>query len=142
MTASSTDALTDHEMDGLWQKVAGKAPRPRKTWIALSILAGVVLVGSWGREPLPLIAVAGAALMVITGVLTPRLVVRALNWNILAIIAGSVGLETIVVESGLGPTSPANPGSAGGSTALVILLIAVVTTLLTNHINTAAAAAC
>ena len=60
VTAASTDALTDHEMVGLWQKVAGKAPQPRKTWIALSILAGVVLVGSWGLEPIQLVAVAGA----------------------------------------------------------------------------------
>ena len=47
VTAGSTDALTEHEMVGLWQKVAGKAPQPKKTWIALSILAGVVIVGSW-----------------------------------------------------------------------------------------------
>src|SRR6478752_3500524 len=32
VTASSTDALTDHEMVGLWQKVAGKAPQTGKTW--------------------------------------------------------------------------------------------------------------
>ena len=80
--------------------------------------------------------------MVITGVLTPRSAVRALNWNILAIIAGSVGLGTIVVESGLGAhISGAILDLSGGSTALVILVLAVVTTLLTNVINTAAAAA-
>jgi di/tricarboxylate transporter len=142
VTAGSTDALTNHEMVGLWQKVAGKAPQTGKTWIALSILAAVVLVGSWGLKPLPLVAVAGAALMVITGVLTPRSAVRALNWNVLAIIAGSVGLGTIVVESGLGAQiSGAILDLSDGSTALVILVIAVVATLLTNLINTAAAAA-
>ena len=142
VTASSTDALTAHEMVGLWQKVAGKAPQTGKTWIALSILAAVILVGSFGLVPIELIAVTGATLMVITGVLTPRSAVRALNWNLLAIIAGSVGLGTIVVESGLGAhISDAILHLSGGSTALVVLVIAVVTTLLTNVITNAAAAA-
>ena len=142
VTASSTDALTAHEMVGLWQKVAGKAPQTGKTWIALSILAAVILVGSFGLVPIELIAVTGATLMVITGVLTPRSAVRALNWNLLAIIAGSVGLGTIVVESGLGAhISDAILHLSGGSTALVVLEIAVVTTLLTNMITNAAAAA-
>ena len=142
VTASSTDALTAHEMVGLWQKVAGKAPQTGKTWIALSILAAVILVGSFGLVPIELIAVTGATLMVITGVLTPRSAVRALNWNLLAIIAGSVGLGTIVVESGLGAhISDAILHLSGGSTALVVLEIAVVTTLLTNVITNAAAAA-
>ncbi len=80
--------------------------------------------------------------MVITGVLTPRSAVRALNWNILAIIAGSVGSGTIVVESGLGDhISGAILDMSGGKTTLVILVLTVVTTLLSNVINTAAAAA-
>ena len=142
VTASSTDALTDHEMVGLWQKVAGKAPQTGKTWIALSILAAVILAGSFGLVPIELIAVTGATLMVVTRVLTPRSAVRALNWNILAIIAGSVGLGTIVVESGLGAhISDAILDLSDGSTALLILEIAVVTTLLTNVITNAAAAA-
>ena len=142
VTASSTDALTDHQMVGLWEKVAGKAPQPKKTWIALSILAAVILAGSFGLVPIELIAVTGATLMVITRVLTPRSAVRALNWSILAIIALSVGLGTIVVESGLGAhISDAILDLSGGSTALLILVIAVATTLLTNVITNAAAAA-
>ena len=78
----------------------------------------------------------------VIGALTPRSAVRALNWNILAVIAGSVGLGTIVVESGLGAhISGAILALSSGSTALVVPEIAVVTTLLTNVINTAAAAA-
>ena len=79
--------------------------------------------------------------MVVTKVLTPRSAARALNWNILAILASSVGLGTIVVKSGLGGyISDAVLQLSGGSTVLVILLIAVGTTLLTNIITNAAAA--
>jgi di/tricarboxylate transporter len=142
VTAASTDALTDHEMVGLWQKVAGKAPQTGKTWIALSILAAVVLAGSFALVPIELIAVTGAVLMVVTRVMTPRSAARALNWNILAIMAGSVGLGTIVVKSGLGAhISDALTTASGGNTALIVLEIAVGTTLLTNVVTNAAAAA-
>src|SRR5262245_9843244 len=142
VTARSADLLTDHPLVGLWQKVAGKAPQTGKTWIALAILAAVVTAGSFGLAPVELTAVAGATAMVLTKVLTPRSAVRALNWNILAIIAGSVGLGTIVVNSGLADyVSGAILYLSNASTAAVVLAIAVGTTVLTNVVTNAAAAA-
>ncbi|MGB3485896.1 MAG: SLC13 family permease [Mycobacterium sp.] len=142
VTTRSTGTLRDHELVGVWQKVAGKAPQTNKTWIALAILAAVIVAGSVGAAPIELIAVTGAALMVVTKVLTPRSAVRALNWNILAIIAGSIGLGTIVVQSGLGGhIADAILNLSSGNTALVILVIALGTTVLTNVVTNAAAAA-
>jgi di/tricarboxylate transporter len=142
VTTRSADLLTDHPLVGLWQKVAGKAPQTGKTSIALAILAAVVTAGSFGLAPVELTAVAGATAMVLTKVLTPRSAVRALNWNILAIIAGSVGLGTIVVNSGLADyISGAVLYLSNASTAAVVLAIAVGTTVLTNVVTNAAAAA-
>jgi len=142
VTARTADVLSDHPLVGLWQKVGGKAPQTQKTWIALAILAGVIAAGSLGLAPIELAAVTGATLMVVTKVLTPRSAVRALNWNILAIIAGSVGLGTIVVKSGLGEQiSDAILTLSGGETLLVVVVIAVGTTLLTNVVTNSAAAA-
>jgi di/tricarboxylate transporter len=142
VTATSAGALANQPLVGLWQKVAGKAPQTGKTWIALAILVAVIVAGSFGIGAIELCAVAGAALMVVTKVLTPRSAVRALNWNILAIIAGSIGLGTIVVKSGLGgDISDLILHLSGGSTALVVLVIAIGTTLLTNIVTNAAAAA-
>jgi hypothetical protein len=81
VTASSAEALSDHPLVGLWQQATGKAPQTGKTWIALAILAAVIVAGSLGLAAVELIAVTGAVLMVLTGVLTPRSAVRALNWN-------------------------------------------------------------
>lgn len=142
VTASSADVLADSPLVALWQQATGKAPQTGKTWIALGILAAVIVAGSFGIAPVELAAVAGALLMVVTGVLTPRSAVRALNWNILAIIAGSIGLGTIVVNSGLGGyISGAIMSLSGDSTAMVVLVIAVGTTVLTNIVTNAAAAA-
>jgi di/tricarboxylate transporter len=142
VTTSSVTALDDHHLVGLWQKVAGKAPETQKTWIALSILAAVIIGGTFNFAAIELCAVAGATLMVVTKVLTPRSAVRALNWQVLAIIAGSVGLGTIVVKSGLGNyLSDAIKYLSGGKIAIVVLVIIVATTLLTNVTTNAAAAA-
>ncbi|TGD88091.1 hypothetical protein BayCH28_09935 [Mycolicibacterium sp. CH28] len=142
VTARSVEALTDSPLVGVWQKVAGKAPQTAKTWIALTILLGVITTAALNVAPIELISVTGATLMVVTGVLTPRSAVRALNWNILAIIAGSIGLGVIVVNSGLGDhISSAILRLSTGSSTLVIVVIAVVTTLLTNIVTNAAAAA-
>ena len=142
VTARSAEVLNDHPLVGLWQKVAGKAPETGKTWIALSILAAVIAAGSFGLAPIELVATAGATLMVVTAVLTPRSAVRALNWNLLAIIAGSVGLGVIVVNSGLGKHISDGLLALGrGNTALEVLAIAVATTVLTNVVTNAAAAA-
>lgn len=142
VTAASAQTLDGHPLVALWQKATDKAPQTGKTWVALAILIGVILSGSFGLAPVELAAVAGAVLMVLTGVLTPRSAVRALNWNILAIIAGSIGLGTIVVRSGLGDhISSAIMALAGSNTALVVLVVVLGTTALTNIVTNAAAAA-
>lgn len=142
VSAPSADVLIEHPLVGVWQKVAGKAPQTGKTWVGLAILLAVILASSFGIAPVELIAVTGATLMVVTGVLTPRSAARALNWNILAVIAGSIGLGTIVVKSGLGETiSDAVVRFSGGEAVLVAVVFAVVTAVITNVVTNAAAAA-
>lgn len=142
VSAPSPAAFTNHPLVGLWQKVAGKAPQTGKTWAGLAILLGVILATSFGVAPVEEIAVTGAVLMVVTGVLTPHSAARALNWNILAIIALSIGLGTIVVKSGLGETiSTAIVKICGGEALLVAAVFAVVTAIVTNVVTNAAAAA-
>ncbi|MEE6163693.1 MULTISPECIES: SLC13 family permease [unclassified Mycolicibacterium] len=142
VTASSAEALSEQPLVGLWQQATGTAPQTGKTWIALAILTAVIVAGSLGLAAVELVAVTGAVLMVLTGVLTPRSAARALNWNILAIIAGSIGLGTIVVNSGLGGyISDAILRLSGSSIPLVVLVVVVGTTLLTNVVTNAAAAA-
>lgn len=142
VSAASAAALEGNPMVGLWQKVAGKAPQTGKTWTALAILLAVILASSFGLAPVELIAVAGASLMVLTRVLTPHSAVRALNWNILAIIALSIGLGTIVVKSGLDDIiSEAIINFSGGQAIAVAVVFAVATAVITNVVTNAAAAA-
>lgn len=141
VSTSSREVLNNHPFVGLWQDAAGKAPQPGKTWISLGILTAVVVAASFGLAPVELIAGTGAVAMVVSGVLTPRSAVRALDWNILAIIAGSIGLGVMVIESGLGGyISGGIIELSSGSLPLMVAVIAIGTTLLTNFVTNAAAA--
>ncbi|HOB48028.1 MAG TPA: SLC13 family permease [Mycobacterium sp.] len=141
VSARSTDVLAAHPMVALCRQVAGQAPQPAKTGIALGILAAVVIAGSFGLSSVEVVAMAGAILMVLTDVLTPKAAVRALNWNILAIMAGSIGLGTIVVKSGLGELiSSAIVTLSAGHPLLIVVVFAVITTLTTNLVTNSAAA--
>lgn len=66
---------------------------------------------------------------------------RALDWNVLFILAGSVGLGAIVVQSGLAAdlARPIEQVSSG-SMAIVVVVFALTTTVMTNLVTNAAAA--
>lgn len=141
LTTDSTAALYQHSDIGLWQNASGKAPQVGRTWVALSILVAVIAAATSGLAPVEVTAFTGAVLMVITGVLTPGAAVRALDWNVLFILAGSVGLGAIVVESGLADViSDAITSISAGSLIGVVVTLAVSTAILTNITTNAAAA--
>ncbi|CCH79049.1 putative Transporter, sodium/sulfate symporter family [Nostocoides japonicum T1-X7] len=142
VAAHRAEIVDRSEYVTLWQDVASRVPQPRNTWKAVTILGAVVLPASFGLAPIELTSVGGALLMVLTGVLTPRSAARALDGNMLGILAGSVGLGVIVLESGLADVlAHTIQGLVAGSAALVIVVFGIVTVLLTNVVSNAAAAA-
>ena len=141
ITTDEVDAIGTNEAFALWQPAAGRAPQPGNTWIAVGIMGAVIASATLGLLPIVLAAVAGAVLMVMTGVLTPGAAGRALDWNVLFVIAGSVGLGAIVVSSGLADLIAGGVRLAsGGSELLFVISFAAITTLMTNLITNAAAA--
>lgn len=141
LTSRSTSRLQEHADLGVWQDAAGKVPQPGRTGWALAILLGVIISASFGLAPVELVAFTGAILMVLTGVLTPRAAARALDWNVLFILAGSVGLGAIVVDSGIADViADGITTLSAGSLIAVVVTLAVSTTLLTNITTNAAAA--
>jgi di/tricarboxylate transporter len=125
----------------VWADAAGRAPQPAKTGTALAIVVAVITAASFGLAPVALVALAGALLMVLAGVLTPRSAARALDWNVLFILAGSVGLAAIVVHSGLSDLLARTiERIAGGNLFLVVIVFAATTTIMTNLVTNAAAA--
>lgn len=141
VTSPSRSALEEQSAVALSHDVASRTPQPRKTWIAVGILVGVIVSAFFGLFPVELAALTGALLMVITKVLTPKSAARALDWNVLFILAGSVGLGAIVVQSGLADVvAEAIKSISGGSVLLVVIVFSVTTAIMTNLVTNAAAA--
>jgi len=141
VTARTIADVERNEAIAMWQDAASRVPQPGKTWIAVSILAAVILSASFGLVGIEFSSVGGAVLMVLTGVLTPRTAARALDWKILFVLAGSVGLGAIVLSSGLADLLASGIRYvSAGSALLVVIVLALVTTFLTNLVTNAAAA--
>jgi len=141
VTAPNKSLLVDQPEVTLFERAAGLTPQPAKTAFALAILVAVIVSASFGLVPVEMASVTGAVLMVLTGILTPKSAVRALDWNVLFILVGSVALGAIVVESGLATVlADAIRQLAGGSVLLVVIVFALTTAVVTNLVTNAAAA--
>ncbi|MGC4106635.1 MAG: SLC13 family permease [Thermomicrobiales bacterium] len=142
VTGESRDDLQENRAVALWRDAASRSPQPGKTWVALGILLAVIVAASFGLAPVEITAVGGACLMVLTNTLTPSSAARALDWNVLGVLAGSVGLGSIVVTSGLAQElSDAIERVSNGSVLGVVIALVLTTTVLTNVITNSAAAA-
>lgn len=141
VSGESADAVARSDVVALWQDAASRVPQPRKTTTALVVLLSVIIAASFGLAPVQLVAGAGALLMVLLGVITPRAAARALDWKLLFLLAGSIGLGVIVVESGLATAiSTAIADATGGSMILGVIILALATVVMTNLVTNAAAA--
>lgn len=76
-------------------------PQRQKILTASIIFTGVVLLASFGLLPVEVGSVVGAVLMVLTGCLTREAAYHALDWKIIALIAGSLSLGTAMEKTGL-----------------------------------------
>jgi di/tricarboxylate transporter len=136
------DQVERSEPIGIVTPAAERSPRPEKTWPALLVFAAVVVLASSGLLPVEWVAVGGAIGMVAVRALTPRAAARALDWNLLGITAGSIGLGVIFVESGLaGAVADGVARLTGGGTLASLALLAVAALMFTNIVTASAAAA-
>jgi di/tricarboxylate transporter len=74
---------------------SGRAP------LAGAIMAGVILSVAFGLLPIQIAAPSGAVLMVLTGCLTPEEAYEFIEWKVLILIAGMLGLGLAMQESGV-----------------------------------------
>ncbi len=116
------------------------APQRRLAPVAALIMAGVVTPVLLGWLPIAISAVAGAALMILTGCLSMDDAYRAIEWRAIFLIAGMLPLGTALQETGaatllteqlLGWVGPLGPQA-------VLVTLYLVTAAATMFIPTAA----
>jgi di/tricarboxylate transporter len=92
------------EPDFLWLQEPRKEEAPRELrhlgkWAAL-IMAGVITVSALDILTIPVAALGGAALMVLIGVLTPKLLYENVEWRTIVLVGGMYPLGLALEESG------------------------------------------
>ncbi len=75
--------------------------RARKAFLAVAIVAGVVALSALKIAPIVVAAMAGAALMVVTGCLKAEEVYPAVDWKTVLMLAGLIPLGTAIEATGL-----------------------------------------
>jgi di/tricarboxylate transporter len=74
--------------------------RRHKSWLALAIVTGVMLAASLGHVPVAHGALGGALLLVLTRCLDMTEAYEAINWSIITLIAGALGLGLAMEKTG------------------------------------------
>ncbi|MEZ5980307.1 MAG: SLC13 family permease [Planctomycetota bacterium] len=115
---------------------------PKKAPLAIAILVGVITLGALGVASFALLAVAGAALMLLTRCLTTRNAMRALDPAVLLLIAAMIPLGIAMERTGL--ASQIAQGVFGvvgeSSPQLLLAVVYLLTFVLTEFVSNNATA--
>ena len=116
--------------------------RPRKTLAAIAILAAVIASSALNLVPIVVAALAGCALMVLSGCLKPEEVYPAVDWKVILMLGGLLPLGIALETTGAAALlSQFVVNIFGGFGPLALLsAIYLCTSLLTEVMSNAAAA--
>jgi di/tricarboxylate transporter len=120
-----------------------EAPRYERAWIAIGVLAAMVLCSSLGLLPISIAAFLAAGLLVLTGCISGPAARTSVAWSILIVIGAGLGMAVAMEKTGAADSiARLITGSAGalgpiGALALVYLATLVMAELL--HHNAAVA---
>ena len=84
----------------LLEGVHDEVIEPHKAPLALGTILLVVLLAATGLAPISVLALGGAAFLVISGVLTARDAYSSIDWSVLVLIAGMIALGTAMDQTG------------------------------------------
>jgi di/tricarboxylate transporter len=116
-------------------------PRHHLAWIALAILAAMVIAVATGWIDMLPAAMLAAGLMLLARCCTPAEARGSVDWSVLVVIAASLGIGRAIETSGLAATMAERLiAAAAGHPWLVLAVVYAITTLFTEVITNNAAA--
>ncbi|MCS3699759.1 di/tricarboxylate transporter [Salinibacter ruber] len=120
----------------------GKTDRSGRAPIALGLTGAMVLAAATGLAPIVTAAVLAALLMILAGCIRPAEAQRALNVQVLVVIAAALGIGKAIETTGLATAAAQGVLSVAEPFGPVIVLVALylLTNLLTEIITNNAAA--
>ena len=126
----------------LVSSIDNSAPRRHdRAWIALVILAAMVLAAATGLLSMLNAALLAGGFMLLAGCCTGAEAQRSIEWPVLLVIGAALGLGDALDKSGAAASvAEALIALAGGNPWLVLLIVVAVTSLFTELITNNAAA--
>jgi di/tricarboxylate transporter len=119
-----------------------KPRRRRRRWLALAIVAALVVLATLNTLPISALALIAAVLMVITGCVPAEDAYRAISWKVVMLIIGTLALGLALDRTG-GASLLAHEmirGLGGLGPVVVISAIFALTSLLTTFLSNNAVA--
>lgn len=115
--------------------------KSNKAWVAVGIVAGVVLLAAFDILPILVSALIGVILMVLTGCLKPGELYGSVRWDVIFLLAGLIPLGTAMDKSGATEWLAKGLVSLGGSLSgfWILFFFYVITSLLTEILSNNAA---
>jgi len=115
----------------------GRRSRRNRMWLAVSILAGVVVTAAVGLAPIVVTSLVGVVLLLVTGCLNIEQAYEAVNWKVIVLLAGvlplgvameKTGAAALVADGLLGVAGDLGPHAVlGGFVLATMVLTAAVT---------------
>ncbi len=112
-------------------------PMDRKISALIIFVAAYILFVALPRRR-SWIAMAGAALVIAVGVLSPSEAFRAVNWNVMGVFVGTLVLADLFVESRMPAVLAENIVNHSGNTCLAILFICALTAVISAFVENVA----
>ncbi|MEM7217467.1 MAG: SLC13 family permease [Pseudomonadota bacterium] len=119
-----------------------EVPQTRRAPLALGVLLAVIATAAFGIMPIAISAVAGAAIMVVTGCLSLTNALRAVSPSVYFVVVASLALGQALVATGATDfvTHAFVLGTSGASPTVVMSLLMLLLAILTNVVSNNAAA--
>lgn len=116
-------------------------PRHERAWVAVAIMAGMVLLATLGWLSMLQAAMLAAGLMLLSRCTSASDARRAVDWQVLLVIAASFGIGIALEKTGAAAVVAGGlVGLAGDSPWAALALIFLATSLFTNLVTNNAAA--
>ncbi|MCP5535998.1 MAG: SLC13/DASS family transporter [Akkermansiaceae bacterium] len=99
-TMSALAELRKHHEFILLEGAHDRVIERHKAPVALGVILAIVGLAAFGLFPISVLALTGAAILVLTKVLTPRDAYRSIDWPVLILIAGMIALGNAMGKTG------------------------------------------
>lgn len=97
---SEVERLRHSDSFILLEGVHDQVEERHKAPIAITTVAVIVLLAAFGVYPISVLSLGGVAAIVLTRLLSPREVYRAVDWPVLVLIAGMIALGEAMAKTG------------------------------------------